>query len=253
MSIQRKLIAALMLTLSTFGAQADVIYQAEDTNSHAVWLPENYLFTPGTHYKWVEESLPKLTFTGGDSWETATAATLTGQIYQTDGFTSEWIPSVFDVHIDFIGGYTEDEWLDLGGAIHTDGKPIDEAHMDDWKYFTFDPDGTSTFTLVSGLSLDHEIEITSKMLSAGLQVGLGGSLKETNGGYDTLGAAAWIKTHSDIPFTHHEKHGYGDININLSTAEPPTTLIPVPAAFGTGVVLLGMFALRRKRNTASRS
>jgi len=205
---------------------ASTIYLYDDTDTHPFFLPGSEENTPGTYYRWF--SSPQATLETDTTWETATTARLTGQIFSDTTPTTYW-----NVDIQFVNGRSFDDFTNDGGVAKVENNtPV--ADVQNWRFFELG--NTAQLTFVAGPGGQEPVlNLEFFDLRYIFQVGIGASNKQPN---DILGASAWIANINGTPWTNGT-HALGDINITLTIPEP------ISATFFVGPALL---LLRRRRS-----
>ena len=224
--------AAVMCGSVATMSEAAMVFEAGDTSTHAFFLPGNDASTPGTYWRWFDTPQATLT-TEPDSWETATAATLEGQI-----FNEEDPGTFYDVEIEFVNGRSFDEFNGVDGFAKVEND-TPSSDVENWRFF--DLGDTAQLTYASGPGgAEETINIEFFKLNYVFQVGIGASNKFPN---DVLGASAWIANADGTPWSF----GGNDVD----TADINITLVPVPEPTAAALIALpALAALRRRRQQA---
>lgn len=218
----------VLVTMAMHVASADaaVQFRAMDSIKHAFFLFGDDNTSPGVRYRWLTSPQALMTF-NGTSITDSTSATLTGRIIQVDGDMPNG-PAIFDVHMDFIGGFDFTEWTTTQGGDVKNDSGVDQAVVETWTFFNIDPNGTSTITHVGGSGGKNTVtNLIQQFPDLALQVGIGANTFDP---IDALGASIW--------FLHNGSGG--DLNIELVPVPTPGTL----ACLAPGAVV---FLARRRR------
>lgn len=226
------------ISLSSVATQAKTVvesYVATTSSTHAFWLPRNSAqFPSGPYFKFIDDNtspLPRFNiFDDG-------TAELVGKIVDRN----ENSPGhIWEVQMDFLVGVDYNTHIANGGKVKTEGGYGTGGSKGDkttWTYYELDEPGTLT-----GIGADNNgesVDIYTFNPKLILQVGMGGSLKNSD-----LGASIWIDT--DDPAYQWSPHG--DININLNfIPQPPPPVIPAPSPAIATAFLGAMTLIRRRR------